>query len=184
MPVYERIKHFEKTCITSGFEPWTLCTQQGCLDHQTTSVDTHTAFYMALVCELGFYLHVTCRLMSNVRRRPRRARPPPAMTHGPSRQPGPGLHLDLLDAQVCHGFVAGMWRRTLVWLRNMQQWESSESPVDLWLPHRPVGPQLKLWARAGWRTMQGEGGFPPLERQFMVCFQFNWVIVFLSPLYF
>ena len=109
-------------------------------------------------------------------------RPAPAGHDGPSRQPGPGLHLDLLDAQVCHGFVAGMWRRTLVWLRNMQQWESSESPVDRWPPHRPVGPQLKLWARAG--TMQGEVGFPPLERRFMVCFQFNWVIVFLSPLYF
>ena len=46
---------------------------------------------MALVCELGFYLHVTCRLMSNVRRRPRRARPPPAMTSESPAGRGPPL---------------------------------------------------------------------------------------------
>jgi hypothetical protein len=50
--VYARTKHYAKLCIIQGFEPWTSCTLQGCIDHCTTSVDTSISFYMMENCGL------------------------------------------------------------------------------------------------------------------------------------
>ena len=52
--VYMRIKHLAKICIASRFEPWILCTTQGCSDRYTTSVDVDSVYHMIYV-----RLHIT-----------------------------------------------------------------------------------------------------------------------------